>query len=124
RFLSRVVERGGKACVMEVSSHALALGRVDGVEFDVAIFTNLTQDHLDFHQSMDQYRDAKAKLFTVLGMNASKRFSKRAIVNADDPTWEKIVEHCSAPVWTYSAASHADIYADGIHSDAAGSRFD
>jgi len=63
RFMASIRDFGGKACVMEVSSHALSLGRVEGVDFDIALFTNLTQDHLDFHQTMENYAAAKALLF-------------------------------------------------------------
>ena len=62
-LLARMVRRGRGGVAMEVSSHALALHRVDGIEFDVAVFTNLTQDHLDFHGTLEAYRDAKARLF-------------------------------------------------------------
>ena len=89
RFLGSIVEKGAKACVMEVSSHALALGRVEGVDFDTAVFTNLTQDHLDFHKTMDAYAAAKAKLFSSLDMKSPKAFPKCAVLNADDPWSEK-----------------------------------
>ena len=65
-FLRRMVKAGVTAVAMEVSSHALALSRVDGIDFDVAVFTNLTQDHLDFHGTMDAYREAKQRLFALL----------------------------------------------------------
>ncbi|CAI7892235.1 unnamed protein product [Closterium sp. NIES-53] len=66
RLLSQMVEAGCEACVMEVSSHALTLGRVEDIDFDVAVFTNLTRDHLDFHGTMEAYRDAKARLFDAM----------------------------------------------------------
>ena len=78
--LRSMLTRGARAVVMEVSSHGLELGRVEGCQFQVAAFTNLTQDHLDFHQTMEAYRDAKARLFD--------RYLRRdgvAVVNADDP---------------------------------------
>ncbi|PWU17217.1 MAG: UDP-N-acetylmuramoyl-L-alanyl-D-glutamate--2,6-diaminopimelate ligase, partial [Candidatus Rokuibacteriota bacterium] len=65
-LFAEMVARGVSAVSMEVSSHALALARVDGVEFDVAVFTNLTQDHLDFHRTLESYRAAKARLFALL----------------------------------------------------------
>ena len=64
--------RGVGGAAMEVSSHALSLSRVDGIEFDVAVFTNLTQDHLDFHSTLEAYRDAKARLFDLLATGASR----------------------------------------------------
>jgi UDP-N-acetylmuramoyl-L-alanyl-D-glutamate--2,6-diaminopimelate ligase len=81
-LLARMVRVGVGGAAMEVSSHALALSRVDGIEFDVAVFTNLTQDHLDFHRTLEAYRDAKALLFTLL---AGSQTHRAAVVNADDP---------------------------------------
>jgi UDP-N-acetylmuramoyl-L-alanyl-D-glutamate--2,6-diaminopimelate ligase len=82
-LLARMVRAGVGGAAMEVSSHALALHRVDGIEFDVAVFTNLTQDHLDFHRTLGAYRDAKARLFTLLARSGKP--SRAAVVNADDP---------------------------------------
>ena len=82
-LLARMVRVGVGGAAMEVSSHALALSRVDGIEFDVAVFTNLTQDHLDFHRTLEAYRDAKARLFTLLAR--SRKPYRAAVVNADDP---------------------------------------
>lgn len=77
--LARIREKGGTDVVMEVSSHALAQRRVEGLAFDAAVLTNLTRDHLDYHKTMESYRDAKGILFRGLGPRAS------AILNADDP---------------------------------------
>ncbi len=74
---------------MEVSSHALALSRVDELAFDVAVFTNLTQDHLDFHGTLDEYRRAKRRLFELLA--ASPKPGRTAVVNADDPAGAAMV---------------------------------
>jgi UDP-N-acetylmuramoyl-L-alanyl-D-glutamate--2,6-diaminopimelate ligase len=82
-LLARMVRVGVGGTAMEVSSHALALSRVDGIEFDVAVFTNLTQDHLDFHRTLEAYRDAKARLFTLLAR--SRKPYRAAVVNTDDP---------------------------------------
>lgn len=82
-LLAKMVDGGLNAAVMEVSSHALALDRTAGCEYDVAVFTNLTQDHLDFHHTMDEYFEAKLRLFT--GLAGGKKTGKRAIVNLDDP---------------------------------------
>jgi UDP-N-acetylmuramoyl-L-alanyl-D-glutamate--2,6-diaminopimelate ligase len=82
-LLARMVRAGVGGAAMEVSSHALALSRVDGIEFDVAVFTNLTQDHLDFHRSLEAYRDAKARLFALLA--GSRKPARAAVVNTDDP---------------------------------------
>jgi len=84
RLLRRFRDRGATAVAMEVSSHALALDRTYGVAFDAGVFTNLTQDHLDFHGTMEAYRDAKARLFRAETRgDSSKRFT--GAVNTDDP---------------------------------------
>ncbi len=81
-MLARMREKGVRGVAMEVSSHALALCRVDGIDFDVAIFTNLTRDHLDFHGTFDEYRSAKHRLFQLL--EASSKLGRTAVVNIDD----------------------------------------
>jgi UDP-N-acetylmuramoyl-L-alanyl-D-glutamate--2,6-diaminopimelate ligase len=87
-------ERGVDAVAMEVSSHALALGRVDGVRFDTALFTNLSQDHLDFHADMDDYLRAKASLFTP-------GRTRRGLVNADDPAGRQLLAHPLVPLSSF-----------------------
>jgi UDP-N-acetylmuramoyl-L-alanyl-D-glutamate--2,6-diaminopimelate ligase len=87
-------ERGVDAVAMEVSSHALALGRVDGVRFDVALFTNLSQDHLDFHPSMEDYFQAKASLFTPAR-------TAQGVVNADDEAGRRLLAAPSVPLTSY-----------------------
>src|SRR6185312_5160567 len=79
RLMAEMLQRGCTACAMEVSSHALVLHRVASVRFAAAIFTNLTRDHLDFHRDMQQYFEAKRRLFEMLPAGAP------AIVNVDDP---------------------------------------
>ena len=85
----RMVELGDRACAMEVSSHALALKRADGIRFKVAAFTNLTQDHLDFHADMEDYFQAKRRLFVAAG-------AERQVVNLDDPYGERLVAELDA----------------------------
>ena len=82
-LLWRMAEAGMDYVVMEVSSHALALNRVAGCEFDTAMFTNMTQDHLDFHKTFDEYAAAKARLFSLVSQGGSKT-GKHAVINADD----------------------------------------
>jgi UDP-N-acetylmuramoyl-L-alanyl-D-glutamate--2,6-diaminopimelate ligase len=94
--LAVMAERGITHVFMEVSSHALALNRVSGIKFDVAIFTNLTQDHLDFHGSMENYFAAKALLFTP-------EFSKQAIICTDDEWGSKLAAQVKIPVITIGA---------------------
>jgi len=113
-LLDRMVRTGVDSVVMEVSSHALALHRIDGCEFDVAVFTNLTQDHLDFHGTMEAYRNAKLSLFEGLGVGATKRMEKAAVVNRDDPAAEYFLRATQAKCYTYSVQQPADLTADDI----------
>jgi len=111
------------SAIMEVSSHALSLGRVSGLEFDCAIFTNLTQDHLDFHQTMDAYFESKAKLFSGLGPGEKSK-PKFAIINRDDPWGRKLIARVSgATVLTYGLNEKADISAQHIRAGSKGSEF-
>ncbi len=123
RLFARMVEAGLDTVVMEVSSHALALDRTAGTEFDVGVFTNLTQDHLDFHVDMERYFQAKLKLFVDLGQAKANKPRKRAIVNVDDPWGTRICEACTVPVWTYGLHHQADLCADDVKLSAAGSTF-
>lgn len=123
RILARMVDARLDTTVMEVSSHALALDRTSGCEFDVAVFTNLTQDHLDFHASMEEYFHAKCRLFTGLVDTGGKAGTKRAILNADDPYAPRIRDVCSVPVWTYGIRTPADIRAEELRLSLAGSTF-
>lgn len=100
--------------VMEVSSHALSLERVGGVHFDVAAFTNLTEDHLDFHKTMDEYCAAKAELF---------RRCDRAVVNRDDGYAQQILQAAACPVLTTSVAGDGDLQALDVSLHAQGVRF-
>ena len=113
-----MIEQGVSAAAMEVSSHALALGRVAGSVFDVAIFTNLSQDHLDFHTDMDDYFAAKASLFT-------RRYARAGVVNVDDPRGRELAGRAEIPVTTFSAAGSpaADWRAVDVRCGADGSAF-
>ncbi len=104
-LLALMVAEGCSYAVMEVSSHALCQNRVDGCVFDAAVFTNLTQDHLDYHGTMEAYAAAKKRLFSQ---------AKRAIVNADDAWAAVMTEGVAVPVVTYSAAAAADYTARRI----------
>ncbi len=92
--------------VMEVSSHALTLERVGGVRYDVAAFTNLTEDHLDFHKTMDAYCDAKAELF---------RRCDKGVLNQDDGYYSRFAQAAACQVLSTSAQGKADLYAENIH---------
>lgn len=97
RMFWRMLRQKISAAVMEVSSHALALHRVDGTLFDVAVFTNLTHEHLDFHQTMDAYRSAKGLLFRKLKSQKSS-----AVINMDDPSWRYFSQQVETNCLTYS----------------------
>ncbi|MBM4124028.1 MAG: UDP-N-acetylmuramoyl-L-alanyl-D-glutamate--2,6-diaminopimelate ligase [Nitrospira sp.] len=122
-LLARMVGAGMDAAVMEVSSHALALDRVAGCEFDAAVFTNLTQDHLDFHADLEAYFQAKLRLFTGLASAGLKPRPKRAIVNVDDERGDRVVQACRVPVWTYSITRASDIKAEEVRLSLAGTTF-
>ncbi len=109
-------EQGADSCVMEVSSHALVQGRVDGVTFDVAVFLNLGRDHLDFHADMEDYFAAKAGLFTATRARA-------AVVDVDDPYGRRLVERTTLPVTTVAVDRIADWRAVDVRTDPEGSTF-
>lgn len=122
-LLARMRAAGVTAAAMEVSSHALALSRVDGIDFDVAVFTNLTQDHLDFHRTMDEYRRAKARLFALL--DAGRKPRRTAVVNADDASSAAMVDDVTVRVLTYGMrAAGADVRPRRVVSDAGGIQLD
>jgi UDP-N-acetylmuramoyl-L-alanyl-D-glutamate--2,6-diaminopimelate ligase len=108
-MLAEMRDRGIGGVAMEVSSHALALSRVDGVDFDVAVFTNLTQDHLDFHGTLDEYRRAKRRLFEQLA--ASPKPRRTAVVSADDPAGAEMVRGLDVPVLTFGLGAGARVRA-------------
>jgi len=119
-LLRRMRDAGVTGVAMEVSSHALALSRVEGIDFDVAVFTNLTQDHLDFHVTMDAYRDAKRHLFQLLA--AGTKSSRAAVVNADDPSGPAMVAGLPLRTLTYAVRAPADIHPARWSSGAEGIR--
>jgi UDP-N-acetylmuramoyl-L-alanyl-D-glutamate--2,6-diaminopimelate ligase len=116
RLLRRMVDRGVTACAMEVTSIGIVQGRIDGTSFAVGVFTNLTQDHLDFHGTMEAYFEAKRRMF-VPGVTAL------ALVNADDPWGVELAHGLPVEVATFGVEAEADLVATGVHSTARGSRF-
>lgn len=123
RMLATMRDGGFKAASLEVSSHALIQHRVMGVEFDAAIFTNLTQDHLDYHGTMEEYFGAKSLLFTNLPGQLAKK--GRAIVNSDDRYGRRLLDKLpsSLPVITYGQGSNCDFRASNIRHAATGTTF-
>jgi UDP-N-acetylmuramoyl-L-alanyl-D-glutamate--2,6-diaminopimelate ligase len=108
-LLARMRDDGVRGVAMEVSSHALAQARADALAFDVAVFTNLTQDHLDFHGTFDEYRRAKRRLFELLARSAKPR--RTAVVNADDPAGAAMVEGLPVDVIRFGLGAAADVRA-------------
>ncbi len=113
-ILKQMVEAGVTHCIMEVSSHALALGRVSGVEYDTAVFTNLTQDHLDFHKTFEIYLEAKCKLFEQVSQRGQLKSPKGAVINIDDPYGHRVVNVTTAPTMTYSTEGKGSLNASNI----------
>jgi len=109
KLLKTMVDDNLDYVVMEVSSHSLALHRVEGVEFDWAVFTNFPPEHLDFHKSLDEYLETKVSFFKRLGKASRKRVSKRAVVNIDDPAANYIMDNTSSAVITYGIKKEADV---------------
>ena len=113
-LFARMRSAGCTHVVMEVSSHALELERVGGIMYDIAAFTNLTEDHLDFHKTMDAYCEAKAKLF---------RRCKKAVVNMDDSYADRILAAADCPALTISVADAKGLYAQNLELESEGIRF-
>jgi UDP-N-acetylmuramoyl-L-alanyl-D-glutamate--2,6-diaminopimelate ligase len=111
-----MADGGDRACAMEVSSHALALRRTDGIRFAVAAFTNLTQDHLDFHADMDDYFVAKRRLFAAGD-------PERSVVNVDDPYGQRLVAQLDPITFSAAGDEGADYRATDLRFDASGARF-
>ena len=115
RLFAQMRDAGCTHVVMEVSSHALALDRVYGVEYAVGVFTNLTQDHLDFHKTMEAYCDAKAILF---------RHCAVGVVNADDPWTGRLLADATCRRFSYAVKAPADLRAENVVLKAEGISFD
>lgn len=122
RLLARMRDMGAWGAAMEVSSHSLMLHRVEACEFDVAVFTNLTQDHLDFHGSMERYAEAKARLFQDLGKSRVKPGVAAAVLNADDPWADFMAQRTTARVIRFSLTAAADLAVRTAQFDLAGIR--
>ena len=111
----RMLDAGCTHVIMEVSSHALVLHRVAGITFETGVFTNLTQDHLDFHKTMEEYRKAKSLLFSV---------SRHGVINLDDAAAQSMIDEAKCPILTYSAKGGADLNAARISLNPDGVTFE
>jgi UDP-N-acetylmuramoyl-L-alanyl-D-glutamate--2,6-diaminopimelate ligase len=114
RAFREMVKERVNVAIMEVSSHALTQGRVEGCDFDIAVFTNLSQDHLDFHGSMEKYLKAKSILFQLLGSDRQSA-GKFAILNIDDPAFPLLKDKIRVPFYSYGVSPEADVRATEIH---------
>jgi len=126
KMMSDMVSKNIKYLIMEVSSHSLVLGRVKDIEFDIAVWTNLTQDHLDFHKNIENYFEAKQILFASL-KNNSKNNKKYAIINSDDFYGKKLIDKLDKTInlITYSVEDkRADVNADNLNLTNIGSSFE
>ena len=131
--LRAMVAAGDEAVVLETTSHGLALDRVGGIDYDVAIFTNLTHEHLEFHGTWERYRAAKLSLFERLGRaragpdDRPRRWPRTGIVNADDPSaglFAGVTQEAGARLIAYGTDEAADVRATRIEEDGRGLRFD
>jgi len=122
-FFAELLVAGGTWGVLEATSHALALRKLRGCEVDIAVFTNLSPEHLDFHGTLQSYLEAKGILFEMLGQGADKSVPKTAVLNADDPHWQYLKDRAGgASVITYGIDAHADVQGTVLSADASGSR--
>ncbi|SFM00039.1 UDP-N-acetylmuramoylalanyl-D-glutamate--2,6-diaminopimelate ligase [Gracilibacillus orientalis] len=121
--LYTMVEKGIDVATMEVSSHALDLGRIHGVDIDIAVFTNLSQDHLDYHQTMQNYLYAKSLLFSQLGNTLEHESPKYAIINQDDEYADFLKKVTAQPILTYGVQNKASFQAINVKLMANGVSF-
>jgi UDP-N-acetylmuramoyl-L-alanyl-D-glutamate--2,6-diaminopimelate ligase len=122
-WLARMVEGGATCAVIEATSHALVQERVRACEFDVAAFTNVGHDHLDYHATWDEYLDAKARLIELTAASADKGIEKTAVLNRDDISYERLVRWPIARRWTYGMTTASDFHPLELAVTATGSRF-
>ena len=121
RLMKEIKDARGDVLVMEVSSHSLMQDRVRGVQFDAAVFLNITNDHLDFHKTMDEYLIAKSRLFDMLELSSKK--NKVAVLNCDDPAVCSLLPKIKTDIITFGFSPRAQVRAIRIKMDARGTRF-
>ncbi len=116
--------QGARSVAFEISSHALDQRRIDLLDVDVAVFTNLSRDHLDYHGTMEAYLEAKSRLFTEI-LKSSQKTHRLAVLFGDDPAYPKVAAACDGlPVWTYGKKSFCDLRYEISESGVHGSRFE
>jgi UDP-N-acetylmuramoyl-L-alanyl-D-glutamate--2,6-diaminopimelate ligase len=122
-WLARMLDAGATCAVIETTSHALVQERVRACEFDVAAFTNVGHDHLDYHASWDDYLEAKARLIDLAASAADKGVEKTAVLNRDDPSYERLARRSIARRWSYGMTTAADLHPLDLSITGSGSRF-
>jgi UDP-N-acetylmuramoyl-L-alanyl-D-glutamate--2,6-diaminopimelate ligase len=122
-WLARMLEAGAACAVIETTSHALVQERVRACDFDVAAFTNVGHDHLDYHASWDDYLEAKARLIDLTASAADKGVEKTAVLNLDDPSFERLARRPISRRWTYGLTTASDLHPLDIAITGSGSRF-
>lgn len=124
-LLAQMVDNGLRACVLEMTSHGLAQGRLNGVDIDVAVLTNVTHEHLDYHGSFENYRAAKGRMFEMLGRSYRKRGKpKVAVINADDPNADYFAAFPADKIIRYGLSEKADYQAVEIQYRPDGTQFE
>jgi len=122
-WLRRMVDAGVKCAVIETTSHALIQDRVLACDFDVAAFTNVGHDHMDYHATWEAYLEAKARLIDLAASGAGKGIEKTAVLNRDDPSFERLSRRPIQRRWTYGLTTAPDLHALHLTMTATGSRF-
>jgi len=122
-WLARMVEGGAACAVIETTSHALVQERVRACDFDVAAFTNVGHDHLDYHSTWDDYLEAKARLIDLTAAAADKGIEKTAILNRDDVSYDRLARRSISRRWTYGMTTAADLHPLEVAITGSGSRF-
>ncbi|WP_026674378.1 UDP-N-acetylmuramoyl-L-alanyl-D-glutamate--2,6-diaminopimelate ligase [Alkalihalobacterium bogoriense] len=123
KTFAQMVSNEVEVAIMEVSSHALDLGRVRGSNFDIGVFTNLTPEHLDYHETMEKYKQAKGLLFSQLGNRYDKEARKVAVLNEDDPVSNEYKRMTAAQVITYGIKQQSDVMAHSVSMKTSGTHF-
>lgn len=122
-WLARMVEAGASCAVIETTSHALVQERVRACDFDVAAFTNVGHDHLDYHATWEDYLEAKARLIDLAAGSVDKGIEKTAILNLDDASYERLARKPISRRWTYGLTTAADLHPVELNVTGSGSRF-
>jgi len=122
-WLRRMIDAGVQCAVIETTSHALVQERVLACEFDVAAFTNVGHDHMDYHATWEDYLEAKARLIDLAAGGADKGIEKTAVLNRDDPSYERLSRRSIPRRWSYGLTTASDIHPLDLTMTAAGSRF-